>query len=194
MTADTSIIPIQPPSRLPDFTSISGEARALSIEIAKCLKLVAPAAMTADGQLSWIASALDALDGIRASEVSAISAELRRSVTRPAQIVPEISRLVAERRRNLRDASDDQPTRAALTARIDREAMERRGKAKTRQEIDDAVDWERRARIDAGLPVASPAKPLSMDELEAMRSDMVSLGLKSGFLERRNGRLVEIVR
>ena len=54
--------------------------------------------MQADAQLSWIASAIDALEDIRASEVKAVSAEVRRSVTRPAQIVPEIARLVAERR------------------------------------------------------------------------------------------------
>jgi hypothetical protein len=71
----------------------------LAAEIAKCLKLVASATMNAEQQTVWLHSAVDALEGIRPSEVAAISAELRRSVTRPAQIVPEVARLVAERRK-----------------------------------------------------------------------------------------------
>jgi hypothetical protein len=72
---------------------------ALALEVAKCLKLVAPASMDSAAQLAWIASAVDALEDIRADEVRAISAELRRSVTRAAQIVPEIARLVSEKRK-----------------------------------------------------------------------------------------------
>jgi hypothetical protein len=55
--------------------------------------------MGAEQQTVWLHAAVDALEDIRASEVAAVSAELRRTVTRPAQIVPEIARLVAERRK-----------------------------------------------------------------------------------------------
>lgn len=75
------------------------EVQALAGEVAKCLKLVAPAGMGAEQQTVWLHTAVDALEGIRASEIQAISAELRRTVTRPAQIVPEIARLVAEGRK-----------------------------------------------------------------------------------------------
>jgi hypothetical protein len=62
------------------------------------LGLVAPITMTADQQAIWIASAVDALQDIRASEVAAVSMEVRRTVTRPSQIVPEIAKLIAEKR------------------------------------------------------------------------------------------------
>ena len=62
------------------------------------LTLVAPTSMSADQQTLWLASAVDALDGIGADEVAHISAEIRRSVTRPSQIVPAIAARVAERR------------------------------------------------------------------------------------------------
>lgn len=71
----------------------------MATELAKCLKLVASANMGAEQQTVWLAAAVDALENIRAAEIAAISAELRRTVTRPAQIVPEIAKLVAERRR-----------------------------------------------------------------------------------------------
>lgn len=54
--------------------------------------------MTEADHLSWLASAVDALDGIRASEVATVSVQVRRKITRPAQIVPEIANLVAEKR------------------------------------------------------------------------------------------------
>lgn len=62
------------------------------------LSLVAPVTMTADQQTLWLASAVDALQDIRASEVSTISMEVRRSATRHSQIVPEIAKLVAANR------------------------------------------------------------------------------------------------
>lgn len=55
--------------------------------------------MDSQAQLAWLSSAVDALEGIHASEVAAISMELRRSITRPAQIVPEVAKLVDERRK-----------------------------------------------------------------------------------------------
>ena len=56
-------------------------------------------------QIAWICSAVDALEGIHASEVAAISAELRRSITRHNQIVPAIAEKVAEKRRRTVSAS-----------------------------------------------------------------------------------------
>jgi hypothetical protein len=73
-------------------------ASPLRIELAKMLGLVAPVTMTADQCAIWLASAEEALQGIRASEVSEVSMEVRRLITRHSQIVPKISDLVAERR------------------------------------------------------------------------------------------------
>lgn len=75
------------------------EAEALSAELAKMLGLVAPSSMTADQQTLWLVSAVDALEDIRASEVAHISAQVRRTVKRHNDIVPEIAKLVAERRK-----------------------------------------------------------------------------------------------
>lgn len=85
------------------------ETQALAAELAKILKLVAPATMNAEQQTVWLHAAVDALEGIRASEVAAVSAEIRRSITRAAQVVPEIARLVAERRRAKTRTADEQP-------------------------------------------------------------------------------------
>jgi hypothetical protein len=93
MNALTEIQP-QSPSN-----ASSGAMSALMLELAKSLKLVAPITMTADAQMVWLQAAVDALEGIRADEVASISAELRRTVTRPSQIVPEIAKLVAEKRK-----------------------------------------------------------------------------------------------
>lgn len=81
------------------------------LELAKSLKLVAPITMSADAQMVWLQAAVDALEGIRADEVRTISAELRRTVTRPSQIVPEIARLVDEKRRR-----GNAPTAERMTA------------------------------------------------------------------------------
>jgi hypothetical protein len=62
------------------------------------LGLVAPITMSADQCTVWLASAEDALADIRASEVAEVSMEVRRSVTRPSQIVPEIAKVVAAHR------------------------------------------------------------------------------------------------
>lgn len=85
-----------------DLTTLSQSRSAgsppLETELAKMLGLVAPVTMSADQMTIWLASAVDALNDIRADEVQAVSLEVRRSVTRPSQIVPEIARLVWERR------------------------------------------------------------------------------------------------
>jgi hypothetical protein len=86
------------------------ESSALAIELTKMLALVAPSSMTAEQQEMWLRAAVDALDGIRPDEVAAISAEVRRSVVRHNQIVPEIAKLVAARR----DARARTPTYAPL--------------------------------------------------------------------------------
>lgn len=78
------------------------EAEALSVELAKMLTLVAPSSMTVDQQTMWLASAVDSLADIRAAEVKEVSFEVRRAVTRHNQIVPEIAKLVAERRKHQR--------------------------------------------------------------------------------------------
>jgi hypothetical protein len=95
--------------RQPSQFSGSREHSALTVELAKILGLVAPVSMSADQQTLWLASAVDALEGIRASEVEVVSAEIRRSVTRTSQIVPEIARLVADRRRVETKQGDEEP-------------------------------------------------------------------------------------
>jgi hypothetical protein len=57
--------------------------------------------MTTQQQELWLRAAVDALEDIRADEVKAISAEVRRTVTHPSKIVPEIAKLVAERRERI---------------------------------------------------------------------------------------------
>lgn len=61
--------------------------------------------MDPEAQLSFVASAVDALEGIRADEVAAVSAEVRRKITRHMQIVPTIADLVAEHRKRSRFTS-----------------------------------------------------------------------------------------
>lgn len=78
--------------------SVTHSSALLRIELAKMLGLVAPVTMSAEQSAIWIASAEDALNDIRANEVAEVSAEVRRTVTRPSQIVPEIAKLVAQRR------------------------------------------------------------------------------------------------
>jgi hypothetical protein len=171
---------------------LSPEQSGLSVELAKCLKLVAPVSMMADAQLSWIASAIDALEGIRAAEVAAISAELRRTVTRPAQIVPEIARMVAERRARLAKSTNAPSTKAADERRIEQEAQDRRAKATTQAEVEAAWLWERNEKLRCGLYVMPIAPPLTRSELDSLPDHLVKLGLETGLLARRGGQLVEI--
>lgn len=191
MTDATPILPTQQRSLSPGYTPISADPRGLSMELAKCLKLVAPASMAADAQLSWLAAAVDALVDIRPDEVAAISAELRRSVTRPAQIVPEISRMVAERRSRLRRAEVVNINPQASLFRIEREGRARMERAKTPREIEDAQEWERREMLNAGLEVRDRADPLTREELENLPADIRSMGLAYGFLAVEGGKLVE---
>jgi hypothetical protein len=161
------------------------------LELAKSLKLVAPITMSADAQMVWLQAAVDALEDIRADEVSAISAELRRTVTRPSQIVPEIAKLVAQKRaRSEKTTSAPSPYFAEreITARADEMRAAAR---KDRRKLSDAFEWERQARIDAGLHVEPYPKPLSRAEIDAMPAHIRQMGLNSGFLEYRSGEVVE---
>jgi hypothetical protein len=186
MTADTQTLPTQLPSRSPGFSSIS-ETDILSAELAKMLKLVAPASMNADQQALWLASAVEALEGIRAAEVSAIALEIRRSVTHHQKIVPEIARLVAARRSYKSNAP---PSPYASEMSIAREGTHRRAQAKNQQEIEAAAEWEREERIKAGLHVPPREPAFSAAELAAMSPTFVRMGLKCGALAYRDGRLV----
>lgn len=98
----------------PSQSSGSQERSALTTELAKMLGLVAPVTMSADQQTLWLASAVEALSGIRASEVIDVSFEVRRTVTRPSQIVPEIARLVSEKRARHRRIAELEPPVNAL--------------------------------------------------------------------------------
>jgi len=121
------------------------------------LKLVAPISMSPEAQAVWMMAAADALEDIRVEEVAAVSAEVRRSVTRASQIVPEIARLVSEKR--------------ARASRI--------------SSIADGVKYDE-------PPKPKPCPPFTQRELDSMPPAMISLGMKYGYLERREGRLVEI--
>jgi hypothetical protein len=171
------------------YAGSSAAKSALALELAKMLVLVAPITMTTEQRETWLLGAVDALEDIRVEEIRAISAELRRTITRLNQVVPEIAKLVAEKRaRASRVAS-------APTSReweIDQEASARRSKARGREELNACWEWERQARIDAGLHVAPRPKPLSRDELETMLPHIRQLGLSSGFLEYRDGKVCEV--
>lgn len=80
----------------------------LTIELAKMLALVAPTSMSTEQQEIWLRAAIDALEDIRADEVRSVSAEIRRSVTRPAQIVPAIAEKVAAKRASVAKSQRDQ--------------------------------------------------------------------------------------
>lgn len=154
------------------------------------LKLVAPISMSAEAQAVWIAAAEDALVDIRPEEVVAIAIEIKRSVTRPSQIVPEIAKLVAERRQRTRHVSAEPSTGLSLW-QIDREAERRRKDARTQAEVEAAWQWERSARQDAGLHVPPIQPPLTTAELHTMPAHIRSLGIARGLLEYRDGLLCE---
>lgn len=171
----------------------SQEIEALATEIAKCLQLVVPASMTQDDRKAWILAAVDALEDIRPLEITAISAELRRTVTRPAQIVPEIARLVAIKRQN-KAAAESPPSQHFIELQMDLEYRDRLAKARSADERERIWADHRRARADAGFHVPPIEKPLSREELDRMRPDVRNLGISAGFLEYRNGQLCETPR
>jgi inner membrane protein involved in colicin E2 resistance len=132
------------------------------LELAKSLKLVAPITMSADAQMVWLQAAVDALEDIRADEVAAVSMEIRRSVTRPAQIVPAIAEKVDELRK--------------------RRAHER----------EMAAWRERQALAPPEMPVREePKPPLSEAEIAKMPKWLIDTGLRVGFLKRVGDRVVD---
>lgn len=62
------------------------------------LGLVAPITMTADQQTLWLASAIETLGNTSAAELREVSVQVRQTVKRPSEILPEVSRLVRELR------------------------------------------------------------------------------------------------
>jgi hypothetical protein len=148
---------------------------------------MAPASMNADQQALWLASAVEALEGIRAAEVAAIALEIRRSVTHHQKIVPEIARLVASRRAHKSDAP---PSPYASEMSIAREGTHRRAQAKNQQEIEAAAEWERQKRIEKGLRVPPREPALSAAEITKLSPTFVRMGLKCGALAYRDGKLV----
>jgi hypothetical protein len=176
------------PPQPPTLSVAYSDGSEMALLLGRILTLVAPASMTAEQQEVWLIAALDALQGIRADEVRAIILELQRTVQRPNQIVPEIARLVSEKRART-SLSSRQP--ASQLFEIEREAETRRKVAKGQREIEEAWQWERSAKISAGLHVPPLEPPLSRDELANMTPQMRELGLSSGMLEYRDGMLVE---
>lgn len=86
-------------TRIPSQAQSDGYSpNSITVELAKALALVAPITMSTDQQEMWLRAAIDTLYDIRPDELAAVSLQVRKSVTRPSQIVPEIARLVAERR------------------------------------------------------------------------------------------------
>jgi hypothetical protein len=158
----TDLTPIQPPK-----LSIAYSATAeLTVELAKVLALVAPISMTTEQQELWLARCR------------------RRAGRDSRQRGP----------RNLCRASAIGHSSAPLSREweINREAALRRAKARGREELNTIWEWERQARIDAGLHVDPRPEPLTRDELDHLRPDIRKLGLNSGFLEYRGGRLCEV--
>lgn len=78
------------------------------------LSLVAPITMSSDQQEIWLRAAVDSLQDIRHDEVASVSLEVRRTVTRPSQIVPEIAKLVSEKRARHARIRDLEPPKDAL--------------------------------------------------------------------------------
>lgn len=177
---------IQPLSPL---NASSAEMSSLMLELAKCLKLVAPTTMSADSQSVWLQAAVDALDGIRAAEVAAVSLEIRRSVTRVHQIIPEIAKLVHARR--AKTSSNTTVSPYFVEKRINGEEQRRRAAAKTQREINEADDWARSERKAARIGFVPYGPPLNAHEIAAMPAHIRQLGLRSGFLKRDGERIVE---
>ncbi len=107
----------------------------ITVELGKALALVAPITMSVEQQELWLRAAADALQDIHGSEVAAVSVELRRTVTRPSQIVPEIARLVAERR--ARQNSIAQATQPVWGPPIRKPVMDRRGEPMSQEDTDE---------------------------------------------------------
>jgi hypothetical protein len=172
--------------------SSSQQASALALELAKIVKLVAPVSMDPDAQLAWLASAIEALEGIRPEEVQAVSLQVRRKATRLPQIVPMLTDLIAERR--AKSARTAEPNPFSEEMRINAEAQRRRAKASALDKVALSwiYEWERSERKKCGLHVPEYPKPLTRAEIDAMPSHMRQLGIQHGFLKMQGGKLVEV--
>jgi hypothetical protein len=177
------------------------------------LAIVAPTSMTIDQQTVFLQGAMKALNSlnISAGEVEAVAPQVIAKIVRHQQIIHEISEAVSLRRQRKRVVSDadwrrdSQPLRKAPV-------MERRGEPMTAAETDELnrelarVGAFARYRMDGtryhvttgeelGRTRTAEAKrnePLTKSELAGLRHDMVSLGLKHGFLKRVGGVLYEV--
>jgi hypothetical protein len=118
--------------------------------------------MTAEQQELFLRAAVDALEDIRADEVKSVSAEIRRSITRPNQIVPEIAKLVADRRERARRAKEQQ-----------------------------AWAEEAARHPPPAPPAPTVSKPMTEDEIRRMPKWLRDMGLRVGFLKREGGNIVE---
>jgi hypothetical protein len=92
-----------------------------------------------------------------------------------------------------RETKTSEPGPFAKERAVNEEARRRMAEAVTRPQIEAAAAWERKARQEAGLSVPPHQHPLSRDELDALPAHVVSLGIKSGLLVRRDGTLHEAV-
>lgn len=155
------------------------------------LALIAPVTMTVEQQELWLRAAVDALKDIRAEEVEAVSYEVRRSVTRPNQIVPEIAKLVSERRARPVGSGVilGKPGPEVIYEKYQR--ARKNASALDKRTLSDLYENERQELRDAGHSVRPYPAPLNRNELDAMPAEIRKLGLAHGFLREENGRLVE---
>jgi hypothetical protein len=86
---------------------------------------------------------------------------------------------------------NEAPNKQGILRRIDLEYQERMQRARNVKEYGDVWEWERQAKIDAGLPVPPRPQPLSRVELDHLPDHIKSLGIANGCLEYRGGELVE---
>lgn len=158
--------------------------------LATLLRLVAPTSMTPEARLQWVQDAVNLMEGIRPDEVAAVHVEVARSVKRHGDIVPRICELVHAKRARSTISRTVSPFFAEHE--ISRQAQEMRAKARSQREVEDAWQWERGARADAGLAVPPIERPLNSSEISALPSHIVKFGLNSGFLKRDGERVVEV--
>jgi len=148
---DPSNLPTRSPPQSEGYSPT--ERNAKTSAIAKALGLVRPSNMSEEGARLFIASALETLEGISAAEIEVVILEVRRAVTRPAQIVPEICRLVSERRKSHRQ-SREYDTLALPGPPVKRDVMDRRGQPMSQEDTDELnkrLEWSgatARYRVD----------------------------------------------
>lgn len=173
--------------------SPDSEVKEIRRLVARILHVVAPSSMSAGDRSSWVINACEALADMRAKEIEMIMLEVQRSITRPNQIIPEIARLVGQRRERKRmlDSSPVISTGYVDETRIMDESKQRRFRARSHADVESAWQWERDERKAVGLDVAPIAPPLTRAELDAMPKHIRDVGLAAGHLLWRDGVLVE---